>query len=219
MGSLLEERISLRMVKSRTFARVTSPAEYVCLCACSGTDLYLFTLSHAAHGQHSAKACTAGKQQNGKYLSPRNQTRSDRRRSQGKLEPGYKMLSCAGQTLTLTGGAGNFRPVQGSVTSVSGFDSPPPTALATCQHSDFLFPGVFSVGETPYVDYTTQHAPRETDFRVKRAEQGASPWKRSVWSRGGPGYAGWRLWGPGLGRGPFWRRLAPGNRRPERPGS
>lgn len=41
-------------------------------------------------------------------------------------------------------------------------------------------------------------------------ELGASPWKRSVWSRGGPGYAGWRLWGPGLGRGPFCRRLAPG---------
>lgn len=71
-------------------------------------------------------------------------------------------------------------------------------------------PGFFGHGFASYVDYTTQNAPREVDFRVKRSELGASPWKRSVWSRGGPGYAGWRLWGPGHRRGPYCRRLAPG---------
>lgn len=53
------------------------------------------------------------------------------------------------------------------------------------------------------MDYMTQHPPRQIGFRVKRSALGASPWKRSVWSRGGPGYAGWRLWGPRLSGGHF----------------
>lgn len=48
-------------------------------------------------------------------------------------------------------------------------------------------------------------------FRVKRFAL-LSPWKRSVWSRGAPGYARWQLWVWGLRRGPFCRRQPPGVR-------
>lgn len=122
--------------------------------------------------------------------------------------PGSSLASS--QTPILTAGAGNFRPER-AARHFRPMPSPflarsAPDALATFATFSLPLPGAFSLLSTPDVDYTTQRAPPQVDFRVKGSALGPSPWKRSVWSRGAPSYAWRQLRGLGPKRGPFCRR-------------
>lgn len=114
----------------------------------------------------------------------------------------------SGQTLTLTGGAGNFRPKR----EERHFRPVSSPLLRSSYVPTFRLPlpGASRLVLTPDVDYKTQQSLRQIDFRVKRPALDLSPWKRSVWSRGGLGYARWPLWGLGLRWGPFCQRQLTG---------
>ena len=171
------------------------------------------TLTPAALQQNSVKACAAEGQQ--RKIPESQESRPQRQEEEERWTTRDRARSSlvSSQTLILTGGAGNFRPERGErhfrlMLYLFLAFSIPDTFLTFAVFS-FPFPEPFRLARISDVDYMTLHASRRVDFRVKRSALGTSPWKRSVWSRGAPGYARWQLWGLGLRRGPFCRRQPP----------
>lgn len=174
------------------------------------------TLTPAALQQNSVKACAAKGQQRKIPESQESRPQRQEEEEPWTTRDRARSLLVSSQTLILTGGAGNFRPEQGErhfrlMLYLFLAFSIPDTFLTFATFS-LPFPEPFRLARISDVDYMTLHASRQVDFRVKRSALGTSPWKRSVWSRGAPGYARWQLWGLGLSRGPFCRRQPPGVR-------
>lgn len=146
----------------------------------------------------------------GKYLSPRNQVDNDEKpqasgirvRSSTRLQSNPDSFGWGGE---LPLGAKTSLPSN----AFSCFAFSALHTFATFITFSLPFPGACCLFVTPDVDYRTQHSSRQVDFRVKKSALGISPWKRSVWSRGAPGYARWLLWGLELTQGPFCRRQPP----------
>ncbi|XP_038400016.1 uncharacterized protein LOC119872821 [Canis lupus familiaris] len=166
----------------------------------------------ASRRQNSTKKPTP--QEDSKWKIPESQESRRQRQEEESwtTEVGAGSSLLSSQTPILSGGAGifrlerkrHFRFMPSPFLACSALDT-----SATFVTFSLPFPGDRCLVVTPDVDYMTQHSSRQVDFRVKSSALAISPWKPSVWSRGGPGYARWLLWGLGLRQGPFCRRQPP----------